>query len=67
MVATQVVRRVAFQLGSFEDTRAIAFASAGSLTIAFIAAATSALFFVADLRHAAEVGAACVGELRGNS
>ena len=47
MVATQVVRRVAFQLGSFEDTRAIAFASAGSLTIAFIAAAMSALPFAA--------------------
>src|SRR6185312_10349019 len=43
IVATHVVRSVAFQLGSFADTSAIDWVSFGSFTSAFIAAAISEL------------------------
>ena len=66
IVATQVVRSVAFQLGSFAATSAIAFASSGFLTRAFIASATSSSPLAAWIfGHCGEVRAACVVELRG--
>src|SRR5580700_974628 len=49
IVATQVVRSVAFQLGSLLETSAIDFASVGSRTRAFMAAATSDSPLVASI------------------
>jgi hypothetical protein len=49
MVATQVVRSVAFQLGSLAATNAIAWASFGSLRKAFIALAVAASPFAASI------------------
>ena len=67
MVATQVVRSVAFQLGSLADTSASARASPGSRRNAFIAFAVSdwplaAWIFAIPVKYARLASVNCAGK-----